>query len=358
MNVAVLGSGNGGCAVAFDWAQHGHRVRLFDFERFPANVAAVAAQGGMRSSGQLEGFAEIDYAGHDVAQALDGADLIFAVSPAFATEPLAAAALPHLRPGQNIVVCPSSCAGSLVFKTTLGMPLGDDTYNIGETSTLPYAVRVTEPGEMRVFLKLTAGVSVAAVPRAGTEELHAVLGEVYPGLTAADSVMQTTLQNGNPVIHPAVTLLNAALIERTGGAFDFYEEGVTESVGRLIAAVDAERLALGAALGVTVLSDPEMGIVQGYMVEESYSTGYSAAPGFRGIRAQSKLDNRYLTEDVGFGMVFLSDLGRQIGVPTPVMDAIIQVASVVMGRDFRAERRRTMASVGLADHTTEQLRAL
>jgi opine dehydrogenase len=150
MYVAVLGSGNGGCGVAFDWAQQGHDVALFDFEEFPANVAAVAAQGGIRSSGQLEGFAEIRYAGHDIAQALDGADLILAVSPAFATDRIAATAAPHLRPGQDIVVCPSSCAGALVFKTTLGLALDDETYNIGETSTLPYAVRVTEPGEIHV----------------------------------------------------------------------------------------------------------------------------------------------------------------------------------------------------------------
>jgi opine dehydrogenase len=358
MKVAVLGSGNGGCAVAFDWAQHGHDVGVFDFERFPANLAAITAQGGIRSSGQLEGFARIRYAGHDIAQAMDGAELVFAVSPAFATEPTARAAQPYLRPGQAIVVCPSSCAGSLVFKTALGMALDDDTYTIGETSTLPYAVRVTEPGEMRVFLKLESGLSVAAVPRGGIAQLHAALLEVYPGLTAAESVFQTTLQNGNPVIHPAVTLLNAALIERTGGAFDFYEDGVTESVGRLIEGVDRERLALATALGVTVLSDPEMGILQGYMVEDNYSTGYSAAPGFRGIRAQSKLDSRYLTEDVGFGMVFLSDLGRQVGVPTPVMDAIIEIASVVMARDFRGEARRTMAAAGLSGLTIEQLRAL
>ena len=51
------------------------------------------------------------------------------------------------------------------------------------------------------------------------------------------------------MIHPAVTLLNAGLIERTGGAFLFYEEGVTESVGRAIEAVDRERLAIADALG-------------------------------------------------------------------------------------------------------------
>ena len=41
MKIAVLGSGNGGCAVAFDCAAHGHTVSLFDFERFPDTVAAV-----------------------------------------------------------------------------------------------------------------------------------------------------------------------------------------------------------------------------------------------------------------------------------------------------------------------------
>ena len=41
MKIAVLGSGNGGCAVAFDWAKHGHDVYLFDFEEFSANIDAI-----------------------------------------------------------------------------------------------------------------------------------------------------------------------------------------------------------------------------------------------------------------------------------------------------------------------------
>ena len=60
---------------------------------------------------------------------------------------------------------------------------------------------------------------------------------------------------------------------------------MTESVGRLIEAVDNERLAIAGALGVTVLSEPAIGAMQGYMLEENYSTGYSTAPGFLGIKA-------------------------------------------------------------------------
>ena len=112
---------------------------------------------------------------------------------------------------------------------------------------------------------------------------------------------------------------------------------MTEGVGRLIEAVDEERQAIAGALGVTILSEPALGIRQGYMLEENYSTGYSTAPGFLGIGAQSQLDHRYLTEDVGYSLVFLTDLAARLGVPTPVMDAVITIASVVLARDFRAE---------------------
>ena len=85
MNIAVLGAGAGGTAVAFDCAAHGHEVRLFDFPRFEANIAAISAQGGIHSQGSLEGFAPVAYAGHDMGRALDGARLVWVVGPAFST---------------------------------------------------------------------------------------------------------------------------------------------------------------------------------------------------------------------------------------------------------------------------------
>jgi opine dehydrogenase len=185
-----------------------------------------------------------------------------------------------------------------------------------------------------------------------------MMDDVYPALEPADGVWQTTLQNGNPVIHPAVTLLNAALIERTEGGFLFYEEGITDAVGRAIEAVDRERLAIASALGVKVLSEPELGVIQGYMGEENYTTGYSKAPGFEGIGAQSQLDHRYLTEDVGYSLVFLTDLARKLGVQTPMMEALITVASAVLDRDFRAEGLRTLATLGLDQMSPEELAAL
>jgi len=358
MDVTVVGSGNGGLATAFDFALHGHTARLFDTPRFPDQVAAVSAAGGIHATGVIEGFAGIAYSGHDVAIALDGAELVVLVGPAYSTEPLARVVGPHLVRGQAVLVCPASCAGAITFKRTVGLALDDETITVGETSTLPYAVRIVAPGRINVFHKLAAGVLVAGLPRSGTDRLLSMIKDVYPGTEAAASVFQTTLQNGNPVIHPAVTLLNAGLIERTAGAFLFYEEGVTEAVGRAIAAVDRERLAIADALGVRVLSEPELGVVQGYMREANYSTGYSTAPGFLGIGAQNQLDHRYLTEDVGYSLVFLTDLAARIGVETPTMEALITLASVVLAQDFRAKGTRTLATLGLDGMSVSDLAAL
>ena len=358
MRVAVLGAGNGGVATAFDFAQHGHDVSLYATPEFGTNVVAVAKAGGITASGDLEGFAPVRYAGHDVEAAVDGAQLVVVVAPTYGTEPHAEVVAPHLTEEMAVLVCPGSCAGAIAFKRAAGLELEDDRIVVGETSTLPYAVRVTEPGVINVFLKLTTDVYLAGLPRSGTDRLYALVSDVWPAVEKAESVFQTTLQNGNPVIHPAVTLLNAALLERTKGDFLFYEEGVTESVGRVIEAVDRERLAIAGALGVSVLSEPEIGVRQGYMREHNYSTAYSTAPGFLGIKAQSELDHRYLTEDVGYSLVFLSDLAARLDVPTPVIDSLITLASVVLARDFRAEGVRTLKTLGLDGLSPEALAAL
>jgi len=94
------------------------------------------------------------------------------------------------------------------------------------------------------------------------------------------------------------------------------------------------------------------------MAEPTYDIGYSRAPGFKGIKAQSSLDNRYFHEDVGYGLVFLHDLARQVGVATPVIDSMITIVSVVMERDYLAEAPRTMAALGLTGHSPQALRKL
>ena len=119
-----------------------------------------------------------------------------------------------------------------------------------------------------------------------------------------------------------------------------------------------ERIAIGKALGIEVLPDPVMGMRQGYMLQDDYGEAYRTAPGFLGIGAQPRLDHRYLNEDVGYGLVFMSELGRQVGVETPTINAVIRVASVLMDRDYAGEASRTPASLGIGGLTAEELARL
>jgi opine dehydrogenase len=358
MNVAVLGSGAGGCAAAFDFASHGHSVSLFDFDQFPTTIAAVCERGGIDATGDLGGFAPIVYSGDDIERALHSAELVAAVGPAYSTRPFAEACRPHLRPGQTVVVCPGSCGGAIEFKQAAGLDVRDTSILVADTSTLPYAVRVTGPAKIHVYLKLKGGLLLATVPAADTMRVLAEVGDVYPAMRPAVNVLHTSLQNANPMIHPAISMCSAAQIERTGGALLFYEEGCTRSVARIMEAVDRERVALGAALGLSVEPDPDVGFDQGYMAERTYYPGYMTAPGFKGIKAQPSLDHRYFNEDAGYGLVFMHRLGQQIGVDTPTMAAIIKLASILMDRDYLAEAPRTMESLGLAQYSAEELARL
>ena len=66
--------------------------------------------------------------------------------------------------------------------------------------------------------------------------------------------------------------------------------------------------------------------------------------------APTSLDTRYLLEDVPYGQLIYQELGRLAGVPTPTIDHIVHLASVIIGRDFRAEGL-TLARMGFGDIT-------
>lgn len=356
MRVTVLGSGNGGISLAFDWALFGHEVSIANVADRSSTLEPLRDSLKIKATGAVGGEIDLVYAGSDLQRAVEGAEVLIVAGPAYATEDQGRAVAPYLRPGQAIIVIPTSCAGSAAFAHAAGIDPRD--YLLGETSTLPYATRMTGPASVNFFHKMDAGLLVAGYPRSSTDALADILRTVYPQIEKAQSIFQTTLQNGNPVIHPAVTLLNAARIEATEGAFDFYWDGVTTAVGRTMKAVDEERIAIGDALGVPVETEPHLGVRQGYMLAENYTTGYSTAPGFKGIRAQARLDHRYLIEDCGWSLVFFRDLARKVGLETPAMDAIIKLAGIVLDRDFDAEQNRTLATIGLGDLSVEELKAL
>ena len=354
MKVAILGSGNGGCAMAFEWARAGHDVYMFDFPQFDRQIKAINAAGGIASEGEMEGFQPIKYAGHDLELCLKDAPLVFVVGPAYSTEPFGKACAPYAVAGQVYVVCPSSCMGAIIFKTALGLAIDDNSIIVSDTSTLPYAVRIIGDGKIAVYNRLGGGYLLATLPSSKNDMVYDLLKPVHTGVEKAKNIMQTCLQNANPMLHPCITTLNAARIESPEDFF-FYEQGVTPGVGRLLKAIDEERMAIGAAMGLEIENDPHISIRQGYMTEETYDNGYATAPGFLGIYAQTQLDYRYYNEDAGFGLVLWVDLADRLGLEVPNIRAMLQIVSSIMGRDYKAEKARTLDTLGLAGYSMQEL---
>ena len=339
MRVAVLGAGNGGQASAAHLALLGHRVTLYD--RFPDAVSAFQDDRRLTVTGAVEGLAEMELVTSDLADCLAaGADVILVSLPAFALEWLAEAVAPLVSPGTTFVLHPGGTGGALRVRELWRALGAGEGVLLAETETLVYACRLAGPGRPDIKA-VKRSVSLAALPASATAQALQLFSTLYPQARAANSVLETGLANLNPVMHPAIVLGNARAVEH-GVGFDFYGEGVSPGIAALIDAVDRERVAIAARLSVDHVSLYEW-VARAYGVRATDTVRLCRTMSeevYRGIRSPDGLSSRYVVEDVPYGLVPWSELGRACGVVTPVIDAMIEITSVLSGADHRAEGRR------------------
>lgn len=81
--------------------------------------------------------------------------------------------------------------------------------------------------------------------------LLSMVRKCYASLQAANSILETELANVNTVVHAPILLLNAGCVE-CSQKFILYREGCSASMGRIVEAVDGERVAVGEALGLSL----------------------------------------------------------------------------------------------------------
>ncbi len=72
------------------------------------------------------------------------------------------------------------------------------------------------------------------------------------------------------------------------------------------------------------------------------------------MRAPADLHNRFVTEDIAYGLVTWANLGDLAGVETPLIDAFVHIASSMHGVDYFKEGR-TLKNLGLDNMTVGQL---
>jgi opine dehydrogenase len=351
----VIGAGNGGKAMAAHLAIMGYEVTLYN--RTPENIAAIRARGGItlesQDPGGPSGFGRLACVTSDMKVAIENCDVVMVVTPAYAHYDIACKAVPYLQTGQIVVLNPGRTLGAIEFKRVLDKKGCTNEIMIAEAQTFIYASRSDGPAQARIF-RIKDAVPLAALPSSDTSEVLKSINPAYPQFIDGGNVLHTSLNNIGAVFHPAITLLNAGWIEARGGEFQFYLDGVTPTVARIIEAIDRERVRVASLLGIQAITAREW-------LRMAYNTSgknlYEAIhnqPGYRGIGAPPTLAHRYIKEDIPMSLIPLAALGQRHSVSVHGMESIIRLACIAHQVDYW-QYGRTLEKLGIGHLSTIEL---
>jgi opine dehydrogenase len=197
-------------------------------------------------------------------------------------------------------------------------------------------------------------VPLAALPATRTAEVLSKINHAYPQFIDGVNVLHTGLNNMGAIFHPALTLLNVGWIEATHGDYQFYIDGVTPSVARMLEVLDRERVTVASSIGLRARTSMEwLKLAYDSTGEDLYDAIHNQ-PGYYGIKAPSTINHRYIFEDVPMSLVPIASLGSRYGVSVRGIESIIRIACIIHRTDYW-RRGRTVDKLGIADLSVNEL---
>lgn len=350
MRFSIIGTGNGGQAIAGWLAMQGHEACLYG--RNEKTVEELNAHKSIKLTGAISGDGHLTEVTTDIHKAVTGADVIMVVTTANSHGSIARQIAGDLRDGQAIILNPGRTGGALEFKRALEAVGCNARVYVAEAQTLVYACRLIENGVVNI-IGVKDRVLLSAIPSSDTEYVRLKINPVYPCFSSAENVLRTSLENIGAMFHPCVLLFNAATIERRD-VFWFYRD-MTPEIANFIEEFDKERLAVGRAYGIDLLS-----------VNEWISYAYPATqgstlcermrnnPAYHDIKSPSTIFTRQLTEDIPTGVLPIMELGEAAGVEVPLLRSMVDICSRLLRIDFRKDGR-TLEHLGLAGKGKEEI---
>lgn len=350
--VAVIGAGNGGTAIAAHILSMGGNVNFCDL--FPEYIEDV----------KKSGYINLVYHGTvkkvfptlvttDISEAIKGTKLIMVVTPAFTHRLIAEACSKFLEDGQIIVLNPGRTAGALEFLNNIRKFGCHKDVIVAETQTLIYSCRKSNGNTVNIY-EVKNSVDISCIPNTRINEVIDVLSYYYPQFKPVPNMTWTSFANIGSMFHPTPLLLNIGRIENDKRGFKFYMEGITPSIAELIKVLDKERLSVAKAYGADI-EPVEEWLIKCY---NTYgNTLYERIvnnKAYEDIFAPTSIKTRYVIEDIPNGLVPISELGKVVNVPTPNIDAIIQIANSIYNTDFR-EKGRSLINLGIEGMTKEEI---
>jgi opine dehydrogenase len=340
--------------MAAHLALMGVSVKLYN--RTFDHISVIKQRGGIEleaPDGCLRGFGALECATSDMSEALEGAHVIMVVVPSSAHADVAAKAAPHLKGGQIVILHPGRTCGALEFAKVLRENGCSTGVTIAEAETFIYASRSDGPAQAHIF-RIKEAVPLAALPATRTACVLDAIRPAYPQFIDGVNVLHTGLNNMGAIFHPALTLLNAGWIEHTHGDYQFYIDGVTPSVARVLEVLDRERVTVASSLGIRARTSLEWLQLAYDARGEDLNEAIHNQPGYYGIKAPAMLNHRYIFEDVPMSLVPIASLGMRYGVSVRGMESIIRLGSIIHRTDYW-RRGRTVDKLGLEQWSVSEL---
>jgi opine dehydrogenase len=354
--VAIIGAGIGGVYLVAELGIAGHRLRLHDID--DTRLAEIRARGGLDVESEPGGFAGVEHATADLRTAVDGADVIIIATGGNAQAAVARSLAPLLCDGQVILLIQGNTGGSLIARHALDAARCRADVDVAEMDNYPYSCWRVSPTRIRPIVK-KRWLQIAAFPGSRIQAVFARLSPLFPHAVAAPTVVHTSFMNANAMLHVANCVANAGKIDR-GENYRFYADGVTPLVARLYEAINAERVAVAAALGASVPTladwfDRTYGVRGATLVDTCQLLTTNSDGPYQATGTPKSFEHKYITEDVPVGLMPMSALGDAAGLATPAIDALISMVRHMTGKDFAAEAR-TLDRMGLAGLNASQIR--
>lgn len=350
---SIIGAGNGGQSFAAHLTLLGFPVSLYDVDQ--AKIKALQELGTIKVSGAVTGVAAPSCITDKMPVAVRGADVIMVVVPTCFNAEVARAMAPYLADGQIVILNPGATGGALEFRNILVQEGCKAQVTLAEAVTLLYACRSPQPGETVIF-GIKKQVEVAALPAGQAGRVTDLLNTAIPRFKPLPNVLYSSLSNVNAMCHPAPTILNTGRIE-CKDSFAYYFEGITPAIAKVVEKLDAERLAVGHALGIPLTSILDWFLASYEVTGKTIYEVIQQNKAYDGIKGPTVLANRYIFEDVPTGLVPLASLGAAMGLAMPVTNSVIELANILLDKDYRLQGR-TVEKLGLAGLGPEEIRAL
>lgn len=347
--VGIAGAGSVAFATAALLADRDSQAMLWSPSGSRTKALAEGAE--LVATGAVEGRSRPLVAGS--AEALAGAsDVLMIVVPGYGHKAVMDALAPHVRAGQPVIINSHSSLGALYLSDLLARR-GIEAPIVAWGTTIVGGRQQPDLKHVHVST-VRRSVDICTVPEHLSDTGLAICQRLFgDSFAVRDGLLAISLSNLNPQNHMGIALGNMTRMER--GETWSQGQNVTPNIGRLLEALDRERLAIAEVLELPVRTIfehfhwsfhvPTASISE--MNQQMHAMG-------NGGTGPATADSRYVTEDVPFGLMVTARLGQMAGRPATLHQAGVDIFSAMYGRDF-ARENTLLDAIGLDNMTLDEL---